>query len=143
MATTFSSHLLYMTYLQFPTSVTISPEVKQNPKFWPFFHDVLDAINNSHIPIVPPHHIHLNYQNCKGFCHKMPFSSVTSIYSSYAHLQAGSGQSQMLESMTRPSLLIWRFQLISILLLILATLYIDNYLFPIMEFNTILLNRVV
>ena len=67
MVYTFSNHPFYTTYLQFPTGETIPPEIRQNPKFWPYFHNALGAIDGSHIPISPPSHLRTSYWNRKGF----------------------------------------------------------------------------
>ena len=59
--------LFYTTYIHFPTSDTIPSKIQHNPKFYPYFHNAIGAIDGSHIPAAPPGHLRGPYHNHKGF----------------------------------------------------------------------------
>ncbi|KIK90787.1 hypothetical protein PAXRUDRAFT_75288, partial [Paxillus rubicundulus Ve08.2h10] len=61
----FSSPLFYINYIQLPTGEQIPAKICDNPKFWPYFHNAVGAIDGSHIHVSPPTFLHSNYQNCK------------------------------------------------------------------------------
>ena len=63
----FSSPPFYTTYIQLPSSESVSHKIQHNPKFWPFFQDAIGAIDGSHIHTAPPAFVHPNYRNRKGF----------------------------------------------------------------------------
>ena len=57
-----------MEYVRLPTGNNSVPShIRNNPKFWPFFKDVLAAIDGSHIHSAPPASERAFYRNCKGF----------------------------------------------------------------------------
>ena len=62
-----SSPPFYTNYVEPPSGQTIPSKIRRNPKFWPFFHDAIGAIDGSHIPIAPPAFVRRKYQNRKGF----------------------------------------------------------------------------
>ena len=63
-----SSHPFYTTYVHLPADdAPVSPQIRNNPKRWPYFKDAIGAIDGSHIHAFPPSsECHL-YQNRKGF----------------------------------------------------------------------------
>ena len=64
----FSSVPFYTKYVHLPTSDDAPPaEIQWNPKFWPFFKDVIGAIDSSHIHCVPPAFEQASHQNRKGW----------------------------------------------------------------------------
>jgi hypothetical protein len=64
----FSSPPFYNKYVCLPrASDPCPPEIRRNPKFWPFFKDVLGAIDGSHIHCSPPASERAFYRNRKGF----------------------------------------------------------------------------
>jgi len=63
----FSSVPFYTKYIQFPTGEHTPAKIQSNPKFWLYFCNAIGAIDGSHIPIVPPAHLHGQYRNHKGF----------------------------------------------------------------------------
>ena len=68
MVKAFSSPPFYTTYVKLPTANDpCPPEIRHNPKFWPFFKDALGALDGSHIHIAPPASLRWWYRNRKGF----------------------------------------------------------------------------
>ena len=63
----FSSRPFYTTYVKPPGVDNLSPKIRSNKKFWPYFKDTIGAIDGSHLPIVPPAYLASPYRNCKGF----------------------------------------------------------------------------
>src|SRR5882757_405952 len=64
----FSSYPFYTKYVQLPTADDlVSPKIRNNPKFWPYFKDALGALDGSHIHSSPPANQHTSYRNRKGF----------------------------------------------------------------------------
>ncbi len=65
----FSSPPFYTTYVRLPTTQDPTPpEIRNNPKFWPFLKGALGAIDGSHIHLAPPAIDRPSYRNRKGFC---------------------------------------------------------------------------
>ena len=63
-----SSPPFYNKYVRLPcASDPCPPEIRHNPKFWPFFKDTLGAIDGSHIHCSPPALERAFYRNRKGF----------------------------------------------------------------------------
>ena len=51
----FSSPPFYTNHISLPTGAEpISPQICNNPKFWPYFENAIGAIDGSHIPCAPP-----------------------------------------------------------------------------------------
>ena len=68
MVVIFSSPPFYTTHVQLPTAGSdVPPQIRHNPKFWPFFKDCLGAIDGSHIHLAPPAAARPSYRNRKGF----------------------------------------------------------------------------
>jgi DDE superfamily endonuclease len=68
MTTIFSSPPFYVKYVHLPTANSgVPPEIRSNPKFWPFFKDCLGAIDGSHIHSAPPAVERASRRNRKGF----------------------------------------------------------------------------
>ena len=64
----FLSSPFYTKYVCLSTADdAVSPKIRQNPKFWPYFKDVLGALDGSHIHSSPPTHERTSYRNRKGF----------------------------------------------------------------------------
>ena len=63
----FSSRPFYTTYVKPPSVDNLSPKIRSNKKFWPYFKDTIGAIDGSHLLIVLPAYLASLYQNCKGF----------------------------------------------------------------------------
>ncbi|KIK14943.1 hypothetical protein PISMIDRAFT_116079 [Pisolithus microcarpus 441] len=69
MVSIFSSELFYSKYILLPfasSATTVHPYIQENSQFWPYFKDVIGAIDGSHIPAAPPLHDHAAYHNRKG-----------------------------------------------------------------------------
>lgn len=63
----FSSAPLYTMYVILPTaSTSISSRIRNNKKFWPYFKDVLGALDGSHIHSSPPASLRAASRNRKG-----------------------------------------------------------------------------
>ena len=39
-----------------PLNASIPSKIQSDPKFWPYFKDVIGAVDGCHIPISPPSH---------------------------------------------------------------------------------------
>ena len=64
----FSSAPFYTKFVHLPTSNDVPPpEIRQSPKLWPFFKDVIRALDGSHIHCAPPASEQALHWNCKGF----------------------------------------------------------------------------
>jgi hypothetical protein len=64
----FSSSPFYTKHVHLPTARDPVPSrIRQNPKFWPFFKDVLGALDGSHIHSAPPASERASNRNRKGF----------------------------------------------------------------------------
>jgi hypothetical protein len=64
----FSSHSFYAEHVCLPTADTpVPPEIRNNPKYWPYFKDALGALDGSHIHSAPPINDRPAYRNHKGF----------------------------------------------------------------------------
>ena len=64
----FSSAPFYTKFVHLPTSNDAPPpEIRRSPKLWPFFKDVIGALDGSHIHCAPPVSEQALHQNCKGF----------------------------------------------------------------------------
>ncbi|KIK15207.1 hypothetical protein PISMIDRAFT_44108, partial [Pisolithus microcarpus 441] len=50
----FSDQPFYSTYMHFPTNGSIHPKIQSSPKFWPYFWNMIGAIDGCHIPVSPP-----------------------------------------------------------------------------------------
>jgi hypothetical protein len=61
-----SSRPFYTTFVT-PLDASIPSKIQSNPKFWPYFKDVVGAVDGCHIPISPPGHRASSYRNRKGF----------------------------------------------------------------------------
>lgn len=63
----FSSAPFYTKYVNLPTAESlILPRICKNPKFWPYFKDVLGALDGSHIHSSPPAFLRASCRNRKG-----------------------------------------------------------------------------
>ena len=63
----FSSPLFYTNYVQLPMGTDpVLPKIANNPKFFPYFKDAVDAINGSHLHVTPPPHRRPFYPDCNG-----------------------------------------------------------------------------
>jgi hypothetical protein len=68
MNTIFSSPPFYTTYVHLPAADSdVPPQIRNNPKFWPFFKDCLGAIDGSHIHSAAPASERASHRNRKGF----------------------------------------------------------------------------
>jgi DDE superfamily endonuclease len=66
--TIFSSRPFYSTFVRLPTAHDpVPPQIRNNPKFWPFFKNCLGALDGTHIRCSPPAHERSTYRNRKGF----------------------------------------------------------------------------
>jgi hypothetical protein len=64
----FSSPPFYTKYVQIPgVDDPVLPQIRNNPKFWPYFKDALAAIDGSHIHSAPPASERAFCRNRKGF----------------------------------------------------------------------------
>ena len=64
----FSSPPFYTNHVSLPTGAEpISPQICNNPKFWPYFKNAIGAIDGSHIPCAPPANHRPFFCNHKGF----------------------------------------------------------------------------
>jgi hypothetical protein len=45
----FSSPPFYMQYVSLPDPDEVPPEIKENPKWFPFFKDVIGALDGTHV----------------------------------------------------------------------------------------------
>lgn len=64
----FSSGAFYNKFVILPRGDDPTPpEIRQNPKFYPYFKDVLGALDGSHIHCAPPAVLRPSYRNRKGF----------------------------------------------------------------------------
>ena len=64
----FSSRPFYTNYVHLPThNNPVPPEIRNNPKFWPYFKDALGALDGSHIYSAPPASEQPICRNRKGF----------------------------------------------------------------------------
>ena len=64
----FALEPFYSRYISFASStISTHPKIVNNYRFWPYFKDVVGAINGSHIPASPPQRDHAIYCNWKGF----------------------------------------------------------------------------
>jgi len=63
----FSSPPFYTMFVFPPSGDPVSPEIRNNPKFWPYFKDAIGALDGSHISASPPAHSCSAYRNRKGF----------------------------------------------------------------------------
>ena len=51
----FSSDPFYSKYVQLPGADSqVLPQIRNNPKFWPYFKDALGVLDGSHFASVPP-----------------------------------------------------------------------------------------
>jgi len=65
----FSSHPFYTKYVCLPSiDDPVLPKIYDNPKFWPYFKDIIGAINGSHIHSVSPLNEQSASQNCLFTC---------------------------------------------------------------------------
>ena len=63
----FSSYPFYTKYVKLPTADDpVMHEIRNNPKFWPYFKDALGALDGSHIHSSPPAIDRSSYHNQKG-----------------------------------------------------------------------------
>jgi hypothetical protein len=83
-----SSPPFYTRHIQLPGNNNLCfPEIRNNSKFWPFFEDVLSALNGSHIqisnaPLLPIHVVYIEIG--KGFfSQNCLFVSSFNIYFTY------------------------------------------------------------
>jgi len=67
MLITFSSAPFYSTYVLSPSGDVISPKIRDNPKYWPYFKDAIGTIDGSHIVVALPAAARFRYHNRKGF----------------------------------------------------------------------------
>jgi hypothetical protein len=64
----FSSPPFYSKYVCLPTENNPTPpQIRNNPKFWPFFRNAIGAIDGSHIHSAPPASERPLFRNRKGF----------------------------------------------------------------------------
>jgi hypothetical protein len=64
----FSSHPFYTKCVHLPTADDpVPPEIRNQPKFWPYFKDALGALDGSHLHCAPPAYDRSAYRNRKGF----------------------------------------------------------------------------
>src|SRR6267154_554812 len=65
MLVVFSSPPFYSTYVSLPDA-SVSPKIRCNPKFCPFFKDAIGALDGSHIHATPPAFERAAYRDRKG-----------------------------------------------------------------------------
>lgn len=64
----FASPPFYTTYVRSPNDTDdVSSNIRNNPKFWPYFKDAIGAIDGSHIHARPSSSDRPSYRNRKGF----------------------------------------------------------------------------
>ncbi|KIN97333.1 hypothetical protein M404DRAFT_90264, partial [Pisolithus tinctorius Marx 270] len=67
MVTIFASEPFYSKHVSLPfasSTTTVHPKIMQSHRFWPYFKDVISAINGSHIPTSLPLH------DCTAYCNR-------------------------------------------------------------------------
>ncbi|KIM57365.1 hypothetical protein SCLCIDRAFT_99294, partial [Scleroderma citrinum Foug A] len=65
MVAIFSEPPIYTMFVKPPGVDRLSPKIRLNPKFYPYFKDAIGAIDGSHIPIAPPARLASAYRNRK------------------------------------------------------------------------------
>jgi hypothetical protein len=74
----------YTRHIQLPGNNDLCPpKIHNNSKFWPFFEDVLSALDGSHIQCSPPAHSCGLYRNQKGFFYCL-FALSFNMYFTYS-----------------------------------------------------------
>ena len=64
----FSLEPFYSKYVWLPgANSQVLPQIRYNPKFWPFFEDALGALDGSHFHCAPPWSLQAFCWNRKGF----------------------------------------------------------------------------
>jgi DDE superfamily endonuclease len=64
----FSSHPFYTKHVRLPgKDDPVATQIRNNPKFWPYFKNALGALDGSHIHSAPPASERAFYRNRKGF----------------------------------------------------------------------------
>ncbi|KIM59389.1 hypothetical protein SCLCIDRAFT_90533, partial [Scleroderma citrinum Foug A] len=61
----FSSAPFYTTYVHMPAPDKVQAEIWSNPRFWPYFKDVIGALDGSHIHAAPVSMERSAFQNRK------------------------------------------------------------------------------
>jgi hypothetical protein len=132
----FSSPPFYTTYVRLPTiQDPTPPEIRNNPKFWPFLKGALGAIDGSHIHLAPPAIDRPSYRNRKGFCSQ---NCLFGCSFSLQFIYALTGW----EGSATDARMISRFLLASTISQTLGTHFVTNSLYHIGECITILPNGV-
>jgi hypothetical protein len=97
----------------------VSPMICENSKFWPYFKDVLEALDGSHIQSSPPPNEHTASQNHKNFYLKIVYL-VVHLSSSLSIIIPGGRVQQLMHTYTRlHSWMAWTSLRISIIWLML------------------------
>ncbi|KAI5982113.1 hypothetical protein EDD15DRAFT_2110912, partial [Pisolithus albus] len=68
MVAIFASEPFYSKYISLPftsSATTVHPYIRESSRFWPYFKDVIGAIDGSHIPAAPPLRDRAAYRNRK------------------------------------------------------------------------------
>ena len=63
----FSSAPFYTTYIHMPAPDEVQAEIRSNPRFWPYFKDVIGTLDGSHIHTAPASMERSAFWNRKGF----------------------------------------------------------------------------
>jgi len=67
MVSIFSSAPFYTTHVHMPTPDEVQTEIRNNPRFWPYFKNAIGALDGSHIHAAPGLMDRAAFRNRKGF----------------------------------------------------------------------------
>jgi hypothetical protein len=100
-----SSRPFYTTFVT-PLDASIPSKIQSNPKFWPYFKDVIGAVDGCHIPISPPAIEPLRIETAKVFFLKTVSSYAGLILTSSIHFVDGKDQHQTFRCMKKRLLVV-------------------------------------
>lgn len=71
------SQTFYNRYIKLPDAQQTPPEIRNDPKLYPFFKDCRGAIDGTHIEAFVPDEAMARYRNCKGFLSQNVLAACT------------------------------------------------------------------